>query len=237
MRRSWNLFSILLVVVIFGLTSCGSGLSKLEEKLSRLEDDVADLRRFQAEQTTEISSIQTRLRQVSGKVEEVQYGSQLAHGGVKIAPPQDARPPVPRGVPEAELLADEGLSQKLPPPVSRPFNQALATIRRGDYRAALPLLRQALDYNYDEKVVANLLFWVGVANDGIRQYRDALAAYHDIVSRYPKHVRAPQTLLRQAEVFVQLKDKPTARLTLKKLVAEHPKTKEASLARQRLKRL
>ena len=65
----------------------------------------------------------------------------------------------------------------------------------------------------------------------------ALAAYHEVVTKYPKHQRAALALYRQALVFIRLKDSKTAGLTLRKLIAEFPGSSEAAQAKEKLKDL
>lgn len=239
------------MLVLFGFSACSSGLSKFDRRLDKLEESLSDLRRFQAEQTSDVSALQKRLREMSGRLEQVEYsGSSLQNSrGLRSRAPSNTgrttqvspvvrdSAPLPSLVPRAEYQTDIDLLNQLPPTVSRPFGDALSKIQTGAYRAALPDLRKAIDYNYQDTMVPNFLFWVGFCHQQIKQYTDALAAFHDVVSRYPKHERAPMALLYQADVFVLLKDKGTARVTLKKLLVDYPRTRAASRAKSRLKGL
>jgi len=44
-------------------------------------------------------------------------------------------------------------------------------------------------------------------------------------------------MLKEAKAFLQLKDKPSARIILKQLIRLYPKSREASLAKDMLKKL
>lgn len=62
------------------------------------------------------------------------------------------------------------------------------------------------------------------------KYDQAILQYNDLVMRYPKGKYASEALLREAQAFVQINDKIDARLTLQKLVSEHPGTPQAATA-------
>jgi TolA-binding protein len=81
------------------------------------------------------------------------------------------------------------------------------------------------------------LFWEGVAFDGLHDDRQALRAYAEVVSRYPKSQRAPSSLLRQASVLVRLGDPKAARLSLQKLLDDYPRAPEAAIAKDKLRDL
>jgi TolA-binding protein len=56
-----------------------------------------------------------------------------------------------------------------------------------------------------------------------------------VLAKFPKSGRAPLALLRQGSLMIRLGDAKTAKVVFKKLVADYPKSAEASRARERLK--
>ena len=60
-------------------------------------------------------------------------------------------------------------------------------------------------------------------------------AYQKVINGYPKGNKVPSAMLQQALTFEKINDTTTANLVFNKLVKNFPKTKEAEIARKRLK--
>ena len=233
-RGSW-----VLPLVISGLCSCVPS-GRMTSDITRVQRDVSDLRSFQAEQTTQISSLQAQVRTLNGRLEELEFSQNKKIGSDLTTLRDDVsrlrrRVPPPPIVPLAALEEDESLAGSLPGEVASVFNDALGKIREGQFRDALALLQQVQDMSANNESYANILFWIGVANEGLGDNRSALKAFYAISSNYPRHPRAALTLLREASVFTRLGDSSSARLTYQKLISEFPKSPEAATARERLK--
>jgi TolA-binding protein len=110
-------------------------------------------------------------------------------------------------------------------------------IREGKFADSVSLLENASEQTQGSDKAGPVLFWLGVAHDGLLDNKGALRAYAESISQYPKSHRAPASLLRQSEVFVRLGDKKTAQLSLRKLIDDYPKSPEVVEARDRLKQL
>ncbi len=227
--RSLILFTSLL------LTSCVNN-----RQLDKLQTSLDDLRGLQAEQTTEIANLREESRELRGRLEELEHTQDQRLGKDLTSLRDDLstlkrRVPPPPIVPVAALDADEARIPSLPSDMSQPFSEGLLKIREGDFPGAVPILQAALDSSYGPETAGYVLFWLGVANDGLKDNKAALQAYNELVSKYPKHPRAASGLLRQSAVFARLGDKSLATLTLKKLVADFPKSAEAVEAKEKLK--
>jgi TolA-binding protein len=218
------------------LTACAG----LQEDVDQLERSVRDLRSLQAEHTTQLAALQQDVRGVQGRLEELEY-AQSKRFGSEVDSLKSAistlkrRVPPPSIVPVPALEQDEGIVGTLPGDVSTRFGKALELIRDGNFFDAVPLLQSALDASAGQSHAANILFWLGVAYDGVGDNRNALLAYNQIVTVYARHPRVPLTLLRQAAVFQRLGDAKMGKLTLKKLVTEYPGSPEAVQASRQLR--
>jgi TolA-binding protein len=58
-----------------------------------------------------------------------------------------------------------------------------------------------------------------------------------LIKSYPKSPYVPEALLRQASLFLALKDTGSAKLILEKLIKEYPKSDQAQTARKKMKSL
>lgn len=218
---------------LFGCTAA------LRQDLDTLERSMKDLRSQQAEQTSQLASLQADVRSLEGKFEELDY-SQKQKIGSEVSTLKDQlsnlkrRVPPPAIVPADVLDSDEAFARTLPEDASLRFSEGLTAIREGNFEQAISVLQTALDVSGNEPQSGNILFWLGVAYEGAGDNRNAIVAYNQIVSSFPKHSRVSLALLRQAGVLNRIGDSKTASIILKKIVADHPSSAEASQSRQRL---
>jgi tol-pal system protein YbgF len=231
----------IILIVGCGLLS-GCSVFDLEKKVSKLERSLSDLRALQAEQGESISSLDSQIKLIAGRMEELEFSQTKRMGSDLTALKDDLsalrkRIPPPPGVPIAELEADEGWASSLPDETRRIFLDGLAMLREGKFADAVPLFQNVVEQTGSSDKCGAALFWLGVSHDGLLDNRAALKAYSEIVSVYPKSHRAPASLARQAEVFVRLGDSETGQVSLKKLIKDYPKSPEAVEAKARLKQL
>lgn len=80
---------------------------------------------------------------------------------------------------------------------------------------------------------ANALFELGAQDPS--NYNQAILQFNDLAMRYPSGRFAASAELREAQAFLRTNDPLDARLTLEKLVRDHPNTAEASAAHLMMK--
>jgi TolA-binding protein len=234
------MYRVVFVAAVALLSGCvAPGVAK---DIDKLERSVSDLRAMQAEQTDVISALDSQLRALSGRVEEMEFAQTKRFGSDLSALKEDIsslrrRVPPPAVVPIPELEADEAWASSLPAESAQVFTDGLSLLREGKFGDALPLLQSVLEQTSSSPKAAVPLFWQGVAFDGLSDNRGALKAYSEVVSRHPKSNRAASALYRQSMVFVRLGDKKTATLSLRKLLDDYPKSPEAAMAKDKLKEL
>ena len=226
----------------FLLVGCSERMNKLELDVKRMEGSLNDLRSFQAEQTTKLSSLETEIRDLSGKLEELQYSQKRQIGSVIDTLQSDVsslrrRFPPPPIVPAATLEEDEAGISRMPSELAGPVGQGLQNLREGNFEKAASYWDEALYLTGSTQWAPLCLFWRGVSYDGLNDYKRAVEAYHEVATKFPKHSRAPLALLRQASVLIRLGDKVAAKVTLEKLIASYPKSGEVARAKERLKDL
>lgn len=228
-------------LVSFLLTSC-SGNSKLQDRLDTLEKNLQDIRVVHAELTSRIDGVENHTRQVTGKVEELEHTQTSQIGGIdgdvgslkQELSRLGKRIPPPALVPLIALEEDEGRATAYGGEESRYFSNALTRIRTGSYTESVSLFRQLLNISQNRDLAGRALFWVAVSEEGLGNHTGALQAYHQFSQLYSGHPRLPLSLLRQASVFLRLRDTDTARLTLHKLIAQFPSSIEAREAQIKL---
>jgi TolA-binding protein len=237
MKKILHIFSLIPVVAV-----CSSCTAGLEQSVKKLERSVADLRAYQAEQTETINAMDSQLKVMSGRLEELEFSQNKRIGTDLSALRADLtslrkRVPPPSIVPASELEVDEVWANSLPPEVGATFLDGLSRLREAKYTEAISLLQDAAEKLDGNDKAGVVLFWQGVAYDGASDDRGALRAYSEVVSRYPRSPRAPSSLLRQSSVFMRFGDSKTAALSLKKLIDDYPRAPEAERAKEKLREL
>lgn len=116
----------------------------------------------------------------------------------------------------------------------REFEDAIARMRQADFaggaQALMAFLKKYPATGYKE----SLLYWLGNAHYGLRDYKDAIVQFRSLLALAPQHMRAPEALLSIANCQSELKDAKAARKTTEELVKAYPDSEAAQVARERL---
>lgn len=83
----------------------------------------------------------------------------------------------------------------------------------------------------------NAQFWIGESYYQEKWYEKAILEYQKVIENYPSGNKVPAALLKQGLAFLNIGETNNARLVLKELVAKHPGTNEAGIAKQKLESL
>lgn len=220
------------------LAGCSPGL---ESDVRRLKASIEDLRSLNAEQNSRLTSLSQEVRELHGKMEELEFAQKRRIGGevddIKSQLSRlKSRVPPPAIVPADYLDSDEQSAQQLPEALRDRVINGLQHIREGSFAEAVPVLQAALDASAGTPPGAPILYWLGVAYDGLNDNRNALVAYSQIVTVYSSSTIVPRALLRQAAVFKRLGDSKAELATLRKLSADFPDSPESALAQKILKK-
>jgi len=229
-------------LTLLTLCGCAESFEKLRRDISRLEGGLNDLRAYQAEQTTKISQLESQIRNISGRVDELEFAQNKRLGSALDSLKSDVsalrrRVPPPPIVPAQALEEDERQLERLPKELSEPAGEGLQALREGNFEKALSYWDEMLYLAGGTEWAPMAAFWRAVALDGLNEHKKALEVYHGLAMRFPKYYRTPLVLLREASLLIRMGDNKTAKLVLNKLLTDYPKSNEAAQARQRLKDL
>ncbi|MCP4023340.1 MAG: tol-pal system protein YbgF [Desulfobacteraceae bacterium] len=83
----------------------------------------------------------------------------------------------------------------------------------------------------------NARFWIADSYYADKWYEKAILEYQVVLEAYPTSNKIAAALLKQGYAFAELGEKANARLLLKELIKKHPKSKEATYAKEKLKKL
>lgn len=114
------------------------------------------------------------------------------------------------------------------------FQSALRDRARGNTELARQGFREFLGRYPQSELADDALYWLGELDYGEQRYREALASFEDMLRRYPQSELAPAVLLKSGICLLETGQTQAGRQRLEQLIAGHPDTEEATLARARL---
>lgn len=135
---------------------------------------------------------------------------------------------------EPQKVVVDGKEVSVDPEEKRQYDEAMELLRKSDFAGtanALTAFRKRYPASgYNESA----LFWLGNAQYGTRQYKDAITSFRTLVGAAPEHAKAPEALLAIANCQAELKDIKGARKTIDELLKTYPKSEAAQAGRDRL---
>lgn len=154
------------------------------------------------------------------------------------APQVAAVPPSPPPLPPVLSLPleDEILLAKEAPEVQEDYRSAWQALHSEQYDKAIQQFRTFQRKNPTSELADDAQYWIGESYFTRRDYNRAILEYNDVL-KYRKGDKVPAALLRQSQAFVEIGDKTDARLILQKLINDHPNSRQAKEAREKLQNL
>jgi tol-pal system protein YbgF len=205
--------------------------AKQAELNQQMADQLAQLKRSLLDLNNQIELLRGDIAKMRGQDEQLARDvAELQRKQKDVQTGIDERirklEPVKVTLDDKEFLAD--------PEEKRAYDDAFALIRKGDFSAAAPALGSFLRRYPTSGYADSANFWLGNAQYGRREYKDAIATFRALVSAHPDHPKAPEALLAVASCQTEMKDTKGARKTLSDVVAQYPKSEAATAAKERL---
>lgn len=115
----------------------------------------------------------------------------------------------------------------------RLYDEAMGPLRKGEFSAAANALtafaRRYPGSGYNDSV----LFWLGNAQYGKREFKEAITSFRTMVTNSPGHPRAAEALLSVVNCQIELKDNKAAKRTVDELVKAYPASEAAQAGKER----
>jgi TolA-binding protein len=225
-----------LVVTSAVLVGC---TAELQRDVRILKRDLSQVRSIQAEHHAQLTQIQEEQSALLGRVEEMEHSQRTKIDSAVSSLRNEVdtltrRVPPPSGVPEDLLDQDVVIAGSLAPEIGSRFQKGLDLVRVGKFNESVSVLQSALDASVGMAHTAQIYFWLGVCYQQLRDFKNALRAFNEVVTGYPSSERLPSALLRQALVFKDLGDVTTYEVTLRKLIKDFPRSAESRRAQSLL---
>ena len=117
------------------------------------------------------------------------------------------------------------------------YDQGLNDYRTKKYQDSIKKFTQFLEKNKNHKLVPNAKYWLGSSRLKDGDYSGAVLEFQHIVADYPKHSKAPDALLKQAEAFGHFGDKMVQKKLYNDVISYYPKSEQAKTAKKKLAKL
>ncbi len=165
-----------------------------------------------------------------------------AEAGSAAAPPS-ANPPPPAVAQDAAPSWRETLGHEMAAARSSSdggaglYRAGLSDMQQGNYADALAKF-QGLQRRYPKSELSEPAeYFSANALNEMGKYDQAILQYNDLAMRFPSGRFASASLLGEAQAFMKINDRIDARLTLQKLLNDHPNSPQAPPARAMLSSL
>jgi tol-pal system protein YbgF len=252
MSRKYLTLSALLVLAgcaDFGAPIGGNAqLSPQEQRLQAIETRLAEVTRkienlnF-ASQSQNITRLEAEVRGLRGEVERMRHELESTEKRAR-----DLYQDLDRRVSKlenegraAKLSMESRIAQPPPTPPSQEEEAAYLAVfeklRAGRYDDAIAGFRDVLQRWPDGRYADNSWYWLGESHYAKRDYEAALDSFGMLREKFPTSAKVPDAMLKSGMAQLEKKQKAEAKATLQKLVAEHPDSSAANIARQRLEQI
>ena len=117
------------------------------------------------------------------------------------------------------------------------YQAAYRDYQRGNFDLAIEGFQEFIGSNATSDLADNAAYWIGESLFSQKKYREAIAQFDSVVSKYPRSDKVPGSLLKKGYAYINIGEKAQGVVQLQYVLHEHPKSQEAALARQKLKQL
>jgi tol-pal system protein YbgF len=202
-----------------------------QEQNAQLTEQVGALRRSLLDLNNQIEQVRAELATLRGQHEQtLKDVSELQRLQKDVAQAVDDR--LRRLEPQKVSL--DGRDFNATPQEKVAYDDALATLRRGEFDAAAVAMEQFLVRYPNSGFGPSMRFWLGNAQYGKRDYKAAITTFRSLVKDAPDDPKAPEALLALANSQAEMKDAKGARATLQELLKTYPQSEAASAGKDRL---
>lgn len=155
-------------------------------------------------------------------------GTAPGPGGQGATTPVGTNPSAPPATPPAG--ADTASPEEL-------YRSAYEDYMRGNYDLASQGFREYLRRWGQTDLADNALYWIGECYDAQERSQEALDTFSQVLEQYPASDKAAAAQLKKGLIYLKQGDQGQGVLHLQYVVYEHPGSKEADLAREKLRSL
>ncbi len=212
---------------------------------TKIEQGAANQRTGQQQLTEQIDQLRRSLLDLNNQLEQVRGDNARLRGQNEqlardLAEVQRKQKDIQSGVDdrlrkfEPQKVSDGGKEFSVEPDEKRQYDEAMELLRKSDFAGTANALTAFRKRWPTSGYTESALFWLGNAQYGVRQYKEAITSFRTLVSAAPDNPKAPEALLAIANCQAELKDGKGARKTIDELLKAYPRSEAAQAGRERL---
>jgi len=137
-----------------------------------------------------------------------------------VPPGQSTAPAVANPAPETRTASTGGPAADATP--QEQYNYAFGLLRQSRYDEAAQALRTFVQHNSKDPLAGNAQYWLGQTYYVRKDYTNAAATFAEGYEKYPKNVKAPDTLLGLGMSLSSLGQKDNACRAFGRLDRDYP---------------
>jgi tol-pal system protein YbgF len=198
--------------------------AQVQEQLTQLRRSLVDLNNQLETQRAEMATLRGSNEQLARDLADMQRRQKDIAQGVDERMRKF----------EPQKVSVDGKEFSADPEEKRQYDEAVALLRNADFAGASNAFGGFLKRWPQSGYADSARFWLGNAQYGKREYKEAIATFRAFVNAAPQHPRAAEALLAAANAQVEAKDTKAARATLNELVSKYPQSEAAVAGRERL---
>lgn len=197
-------------------------------QIDRLNAEISRLRGQLEVNSHEIELAQQRQRDLytdlDGRLRKLETGTAAASKPVEAAAAPAAPTAAPVTAPPATDSAEELKS----------YEAALELSKGGKHKESVDAFERFLETYPSSKYAASAQYWIGYSYFSRKNYKAAIASQQKLIKLYPDNHKVPDALYNIANSQIQLSDIDGAKQSLREIIAKHPLSDAAPLAKKRL---
>ena len=223
------------------LAAMESRMQELTAKTMKSNADLAiRVERLQEQIEALHASLELTTRQLQSISQELASVRAQAAGRPTLPPvvpaPDRQAATAPAGTPPDTAAAGTGGAQTASTPEEL-YRSSYEDYMRSNYGLAAEGFREYIRRWGSTDLADNAQYWIGECYDAEERYEEALEAFSVVLERYPTSEKAAAAQLKKGLIYLKMGDQAQGVVNLQYVVYEHPNTKEADLARERLRSL
>jgi tol-pal system protein YbgF len=208
---------------------------------------VDTLSKAQFELINQIQALREENAKLRGQVETLGYELESTKkrqqdfyidldGRLRKFEPQVASTDDTRPGDEAKAAPEAAKKSADPAAESRDYETALNFFKGNKIKEAAGAFESFGKKYPDSSMAPNAQYWLGNAYYALRECKKSVDAHKLVVSKWPQHAKAPDSLINIATCLQELGDAKGAKATLEAVLAKYPGSSAAATAKQRLKK-
>jgi len=222
-------------------------IEQASDNVNKIKSNMDDLRdstqRNLATSNAHLDSMTTQIQALSESLEEAK--SRIGKLGEQLAQTQNiiqtlSAPSQPSSGPPGAAAPGPGGELKpqanVPDPDSL-YNSGLSFYNGGQYGLAIQAFQDYLRSYGETDRASNAQFYIADSYYIQKNYKNAITEYDKCIERYPQGNKAAAAQLKKGFALIELGEKSAGLRELRSLIDQYPNSREADLARQRLKKL